>query len=121
MTTAPATTSTHQYDKWKPLIEQLVRKQTMLCNRVASEALELFERFDSEKTPTFTPKEPADQAISPEVRKLATDIRVHLTDVFGTGKDGKITEADVKNAAAQLNPGLLMFKVKLGQPRNKQL
>src|SRR6476469_2478827 len=35
----PATISTHQYDKWKPLIEQLVRKQNMLCNRVASEAI----------------------------------------------------------------------------------
>ncbi|HEU5247327.1 MAG TPA: DEAD/DEAH box helicase, partial [Candidatus Udaeobacter sp.] len=30
----PATISTHQYDKWKPLIEQLVRKQNMLCNRL---------------------------------------------------------------------------------------
>jgi len=63
----PATISTHQYDKWKPLIEQLVRKQTMLCNRVASEAAEKFEQGDVE-----------------------------------TG-------------------GRLMFKVKLGQPRNKQL
>ena len=26
----PATVSTHQYDKWKPLVEQLVRKQNML-------------------------------------------------------------------------------------------
>jgi len=63
----PATISTHQYDKWKPLIEQLVRKQNMLCNRVASEAIEKFEQGDVE-----------------------------------TG-------------------GRLMFKVKLGQPRNKQL
>jgi preprotein translocase subunit SecA len=63
----PATISTHQYDKWKPLIEQLVRKQNMLCNRVASEATEKFEQGDVE-----------------------------------TG-------------------GRLMFKVKLGQPRNKQL
>src|SRR6201993_2727400 len=63
----PATISTHQYDKWKPLIEQLVRKQNMLCNRLASEAIEKFERDDVE-----------------------------------TG-------------------GRLMFKVKLGQPRNKQL
>ena len=63
----PATISTHQYDKWKPLIEQLVRKQTMLCNRVASEAAEAFEKGDVE---------------------------------LG---------------------GRLMFKVKLGQPRNKQL
>src|ERR1051326_4080282 len=63
----PATISTHQYDKWKPLIEQLVRKQNMLCNRVASEAIEKFEKGEVE-----------------------------------TG-------------------GRLMFKVKLGQPRNKQL
>src|SRR5438132_13404163 len=63
----PATISTHQYDKWKPLIEQLVRKQNMLCNRVASEAIEKFAQGEVE-----------------------------------TG-------------------GRLMFKVKLGQPRNKQL
>jgi preprotein translocase subunit SecA len=63
----PSTISTHQYDKWKPLIEQLVRKQTMLVNRLASEAAEKFEQDDAE---------------------------------LG---------------------GRLMFKVKLGQPRNKQL
>ncbi len=63
----PATISTHQYDKWKPLVEQLVRKQTMLVNRMASEAKEAFEA-------------------------------------------GKVEEG-----------GLLMFKVKLGQPRNKPL
>src|SRR5437763_2433580 len=63
----PATISTHQYEKWKPLVEQLVRKQTMLCNRIASEAK---EKFDA----------------------------------------GKLEEG-----------GLPMFKVKLGQPRNKQL
>jgi preprotein translocase subunit SecA len=37
----PATVSTHQYDQFKPLVEQLVRKQTMLCNRLVSEANEL--------------------------------------------------------------------------------
>jgi preprotein translocase subunit SecA len=63
----PTTISTHQYDKWKPLIEQLVRKQNMLCNRLASEAIGKFEQGEVE-----------------------------------TG-------------------GRLMFKVKLGQPRNKQL
>jgi preprotein translocase subunit SecA len=63
----PATISTHQYDKWKPLVEQLVRKQTMLVNRMASEAKEAFDA-------------------------------------------GKVEEG-----------GLLMFKVKLGQPRNNQL
>ncbi|MEP6822813.1 MAG: preprotein translocase subunit SecA, partial [Chthoniobacterales bacterium] len=63
----PSTVSTHQYDKWKPLTEQLVRKQNMMVNRFASEAKEAFERGDVEAG------------------------------------------------------GLLMFKVKLGQPRNKPL
>jgi preprotein translocase subunit SecA len=63
----PATVSSHQYDKFKPLVEQLVRKQTMLCNRLVSEAKELLEK-------------------------------------------GQVEEA-----------GRLLFKVKLGQPRNKGL
>jgi preprotein translocase subunit SecA len=63
----PSTVSTHQYDKWKPLVDQLVRKQNMLANRLASEAKELFDA-------------------------------------------GKVEEG-----------GLAMFKVKLGQPRNKPL
>src|ERR1019366_6386231 len=63
----PATVSTHQYDKWKPLVDQLVRKQNRLCNRIESGAMEKFEK-------------------------------------------GEVEDA-----------GILMFKVKLGQPRNKQL
>jgi preprotein translocase subunit SecA len=63
----PATVSTHQYDRLKPLVDQLVRKQNMLCNRLASEAKEAFDRHETEEG------------------------------------------------------GVLMFKVKLGQPRNKQL
>jgi preprotein translocase subunit SecA len=63
----PSTVSTHQYDKWRGLVDQLVRKQNMLCNRLASEAKEHFDK-------------------------------------------GEIEEG-----------GLAMFKVKLGQPRNKQL
>src|SRR5256885_1923632 len=63
----PATISTHQYDRLKPLVGQLVRKQKMLCKRLASEAKEAFDKGDIEEG------------------------------------------------------GRLMFKVKLGQPRNKQL
>lgn len=63
----PSTVSTHQYDRFKPLVDQLVRKQTMLCNRLASEAKDLFDQ----------------------------------------GKE--------EDAAR------IMFKVKLGQPRNKTL
>src|SRR5438309_11225534 len=72
----PATVSTHQYDQWKPLVEQVVRKQTMLCNRLASEAIEAFEKAESD------PK----------------------------NRDEHVAEG-----------GRAMFKVKLGQPRNKQL
>ena len=39
----PSTISTHQYDRFKPLVEQLVRKQTMLCNRLSTEAKEAYE------------------------------------------------------------------------------
>jgi preprotein translocase subunit SecA len=63
----PSTVSTHQYDKWRGLVDQLVRKQNMLCNRLASDAKELFDKGENEEG------------------------------------------------------GLAMFKVKLGQPRNKQL
>ncbi len=61
----PATVSTHQYDTFKPLVDQLVKKQGMLCNRLVSEAEAEWEQ-----------KKPAEF-------------------------------------------GVMMFKVKLGQPRNK--
>src|SRR5246500_5731836 len=63
----PATVSSHQYDKFKPIVEQLVKRQTMLCNRLISEAKEALERGDLEQG------------------------------------------------------GRILFKVKLGQPRNKGL
>jgi preprotein translocase subunit SecA len=45
----PATVSTHQYDKFKPLVEQLVKKQAILCNKLATEAEELFEQGKNEE------------------------------------------------------------------------
>ncbi len=63
----PATVSTHQFDKYKPMVDDLVRKQAMLCNRLASEADELWK------------------------------------------------------ASKQEEYGRLLFKIKLGQPRNKGL
>src|SRR5438128_5730795 len=108
----PATISTHQYDKWKPLIEQLVRKQNMLCNRVANETIETWERL---KADNFEPKVPEGAKVSADVIRVAKDSRIHLTEVLPTGKKGEYTEADIRAAAAQKDPGLLMFKVKLGQ------
>ena len=67
----PSTISTHQYDKWKPLIEQLVRKQTMLCNRTANEAIDVWERL---KTDDFEPKIPDGVKVNGEVVRLATEL-----------------------------------------------
>src|SRR5436189_822603 len=58
--------STHQYDKWRGLVDQLVRKQNMLCNRLASEAKDY---FDAGKIETFSPKEPPGVASLPSVRR----------------------------------------------------
>ncbi|MCX6866888.1 MAG: preprotein translocase subunit SecA [Verrucomicrobia bacterium] len=63
----PSAHSSHQFDKYKPLVEQLVRRQTQLCNEVATEAKQLLDAGD---------------------------------------KDGA---------------GRLLYKLKLGQPRNRQL
>lgn len=63
----PTTVSTHQYDRFKPLIDQLVKKQTTLCAEFAKEAKAASDGDDLEKA------------------------------------------------------GHLMFKVKLGQPRNQEL
>ncbi|MCX7712603.1 MAG: preprotein translocase subunit SecA [Chthoniobacterales bacterium] len=40
----PATVSNHHYLQFKPIVEQLVRKQTLLCNRLLSEARELADQ-----------------------------------------------------------------------------
>ena len=63
----PAAFSSHQYDRYKPLVENLVRRQTVLCNQLVTEAKSLLD-------------------------------------------DGKGEEA-----------GTILYKVKLGQPRNKGL
>src|SRR5207244_1894732 len=40
---------THQFDKFKPLVEQIVKKQAMLCNRLATDAAKLFEEAAAEQ------------------------------------------------------------------------
>jgi preprotein translocase subunit SecA len=44
----PVATSTHQFDRYKPLVEQLVRRQNALCNRLIGEANEHFEKGETE-------------------------------------------------------------------------
>jgi len=45
----PSTVSSHQFDKFKPLVEQLVKKQTILCNQLAAEGEELFKNGKNEE------------------------------------------------------------------------
>ncbi len=52
----PATVSTHQYDKFRPLVDELVRKQTMLCNRLVSEAEEIWKLGKAEEFGTMMVK-----------------------------------------------------------------
>ena len=39
----PSTVSTHQFDKYKPQVAELVRAQTVLCNRYVNEAKQLLD------------------------------------------------------------------------------
>jgi preprotein translocase subunit SecA len=75
----PATVSTHQYDRFKPLIEQLVRKQTMLCSKLSTEVKELLDagKRDEAGRTLFKLKlgQPRSKALlrhleNPEMRKL---------------------------------------------------
>jgi preprotein translocase subunit SecA len=74
----PSTVSTHAYDKYKPQVAELVRTQTMLCNRFVSEAKQLLEGRSADK---------------------------NANDDF-----------DREEKA-----GRLLYQVKLGTPKNKQL
>jgi hypothetical protein len=97
----PATVSTHQYDRFKPLVEQLVRKQTMLCNRLSTEAKEFFDagRKDEAGRVLFKLKlgQPRNKGLSrmmedPEQRKLIDKAELE----FYKDTDGKAALVDLK-------------------------
>jgi preprotein translocase subunit SecA len=97
----PSTISTHQYDRFKPLVEQLVRKQTMLCNRLATDAKELHEtgKKDEAGRALFKLKfgQPRNKALArmmedPELRKLVDKAELE----FYKDTDGKAALVDLK-------------------------
>ncbi len=45
----PATVSTHQFDRFKPMVEDLVHKQALLCNRLSADAEELWKKGEAEE------------------------------------------------------------------------
>ncbi|HEY6677128.1 MAG TPA: hypothetical protein VIZ87_10090, partial [Terrimicrobium sp.] len=97
----PATISTHQYDRFKPLVEQLVRKQTMLCNRLSTEAKELHDggKRDGAGRVLFKLKlgQPRNKGLSrmmedPELRKLVDKAELE----FYKDTDGKAALVGLK-------------------------
>ena len=52
----PVTVSTHQFDKYKPFVEQIVKKQAMLCNRLATDAAKLFDEAAADEAAKITVK-----------------------------------------------------------------
>ena len=97
----PSTISTHQYDRFKPLVEQLVRKQTMLCNRLSTEAKELYEagKKDEAGRVIFKLKlgQPRNKGLArmmedPELRKLIDKAELE----FYKDTDGKAALVDLK-------------------------
>ena len=97
----PATISTHQYDRFKPLVEQLVRKQTMLCNRLSTEAKELYDggKRDEAGRILFKLKlgQPRNKGLSrmmedPELRKLVDKAELE----FYKDTDGKAALVELK-------------------------
>ncbi|MGB6219827.1 preprotein translocase subunit SecA [Haloferula sp.] len=44
----PSTVSSHQFDRYKPLVEQLVKRQTTLCNDLVAEGKKALEEDDIE-------------------------------------------------------------------------
>ncbi|MEI6070186.1 MAG: preprotein translocase subunit SecA [Verrucomicrobiae bacterium] len=97
----PATVSTHQYDRFKPLIEQLVRKQTMLCNRLATDAKELLEAGKREEAGRTLFKlklgQPRNKALlrmmeDPEMRKVMDKAELE----FYKDTDGKAALVELK-------------------------
>jgi preprotein translocase subunit SecA len=97
----PSTISTHQYDRFKPLVEQLVRKQTMLCNRLSTEAKELYDsgKTDEAGRVLFKLKfgQPRNKGLlrmmeEPELRKLVDKAELE----FYKDTDGKAALVDLK-------------------------
>jgi pyruvate dehydrogenase E2 component (dihydrolipoamide acetyltransferase) len=74
---------------------------------------ELEEAPDEEEAPAKPSAPKSDVTIVsalPAVRKLAQELMVDLSRVHGTGPDGRITEADVRNASGRAPPAAAVVR-----------
>ena len=83
----PATVSTHQYDRFKPLVDQLVKRQTLLCGRLVAEGKELLDKGDKDAAGRTLLKvklgQPRNKALlrlmeDPEVRRLVDKAELYF-------------------------------------------
>jgi preprotein translocase subunit SecA len=122
----PVTVSTHQFDRYKPLVEQLVRRQNNLCARLITEAKEHQEKGETEaagkKLYQVFLGQPKNRALmrvmeDPEMRKLKektelsyalNDMKVqlfHLKEELYYSVDEKTHESDLTEMGRSfLNP-----------------
>lgn len=75
----PATVSTHQYDRFKPLVDQLVKKQNLLANRLISEAKELIEAGKKEAAALNLLKVKFGQPRNKALARLMEDTEIRKT------------------------------------------
>ena len=97
----PSTVSTHQYDRFKPLVEQVIRKQTMLCNRLATETKELFDAGKREEAGRTLFKLKLGQPRSKPLARMMEDTELRkMTDKaeleFYKDSDGKARLVELK-------------------------
>ena len=83
----PSTVSTHQYDRFKPLVDQLVKRQTLLCGRLVAEGKELLDKGDKEAAGRTLLKvklgQPRNKALlrlmeDPEMRRLVDKAELYF-------------------------------------------
>ena len=100
----PATISHSQYDRFKPLVEQLVRKQTMLSNRLSTEAKELYDAGKRDESGRVVQ---AEARAAPEQRSLADDGRARACKLIDKAELEFYKDTDGKAALVELKEELL--------------
>jgi len=82
-------------------VDLSVYEQNRVANEEVAVTAQVIEKEESK------PKAQTNQrgSISPRARKLAKDLGVSVEEIVGTGKDGLITENDIRHAAATSNSG----------------
>ncbi|HBM14747.1 MAG TPA: preprotein translocase subunit SecA [Lentisphaeria bacterium] len=97
----PAAVSTHQYDKYKPMVAELFKKQSLLCSRLINEARDTIAKSDS------TPEEIESAFIKILQVKLGMPKHRQLMHMLQDGAILKRLEKIEMNVKSDQNRGML--------------